>query len=61
MALYRKADMSLDQLMAFTVSDDHAAQGAAYGSMRRTGSAPAIQQTLTAMPDHAELGSSLIR
>jgi hypothetical protein len=28
MALYRKAAMSLDQLMAFTVSDDHAAQEA---------------------------------
>jgi ParB family transcriptional regulator, chromosome partitioning protein len=30
MALYRKAAMSLDQLMAFTVSDDHAAQEAAW-------------------------------
>ena len=30
MALYRKGDMTLDQLMAFTVSDDHAAQEAAW-------------------------------
>jgi ParB family chromosome partitioning protein len=29
-ALYRKEEMTLDQLMAFTVSDDHAAQEAAW-------------------------------
>ena len=30
MALYREEDLTLDQLMAFTVSDDHAAQEAAW-------------------------------
>ena len=30
MALYREKGITLDQLMAFTVSDDHAAQEAAW-------------------------------
>jgi ParB family chromosome partitioning protein len=30
MALYREAEVTLDQIMAFTVSDDHAAQEAAW-------------------------------
>jgi ParB family chromosome partitioning protein len=48
-ALYRKGDMNLDQLMAFTVSDDHAAQEAAWseGSDWQR-SAHAIRQRLTA-------------
>ena len=46
MALYRKAAMSLDQLMAFTVSDDHAAQEAAwFDAPEWQRSAPAIRQT----------------
>ena len=49
MALYRKADMTLDQLMAFTVSDDHAAQEAAwFDAPDWQRSAHAIRQTLTA-------------
>ena len=49
MALYREGDMTLDCLMAFTVSDDHEAQEAAWfdasGWQR---SAHAIRQRLTA-------------
>ena len=49
MALYRKASMSLDQMMAFTVSDDHAAQEAAwFDAPEWQRSAPAIRQRLTA-------------
>ena len=49
MALYREADMTLDQLMAFTVSDDHAAQEAAwFDAAEWQRSAHAIRQTLTA-------------
>jgi len=49
MALYRKADMALDQLMAFTVSDDHAAQEAAwFDAPQWQRSAVAIRQTPTA-------------
>jgi ParB family chromosome partitioning protein len=49
MALYRKADMTLDQLMAFTVSDDHVAQEAAWFEAPDWQRRPhAIRQTLTA-------------
>jgi ParB family chromosome partitioning protein len=49
MAIYRDADMTLDQLMAFTVSDDHAAQEAAwFDAADWQRSAHAIRQTLTA-------------
>ena len=49
LALYRKAAMSLDQLMAFTVSDDHAAQEAAwFDAPEWQRNASAIRQRLTA-------------
>jgi ParB family chromosome partitioning protein len=49
MALYRKAELTLDQLMAFTVSDDHAAQEAAwFDAPHWQRSAQTIRQTLTA-------------
>jgi ParB family transcriptional regulator, chromosome partitioning protein len=49
MVLYRKAAMSLDQMMAFTVSDDHAAQEAAwFDAPEWQRSASAIRQRLTA-------------
>jgi ParB family chromosome partitioning protein len=49
MVLYRKASMSLDQMMAFTVSDDHAAQEAAwFDAPEWQRSAVAIRQRLTA-------------
>jgi ParB family chromosome partitioning protein len=49
MVLYRKAAMSLDQLMAFTVSEDHAAQETAwFDAPEWQRSAPAIRQRLTA-------------
>jgi ParB family transcriptional regulator, chromosome partitioning protein len=49
MALYRKGDMTLDQLMAFTVSNDHAAQEAAWFEAPDWQRRPnAIRQTLTA-------------
>ena len=49
MSLYRKASMSLDQMMAFTVSDDHAAQEAAwFDAPEWQRSAHAIRQRLTA-------------
>jgi ParB family transcriptional regulator, chromosome partitioning protein len=49
MVLYRKASMSLDQMMAFTVSDDHAAQEAAwFDAPEWQRSAHAIRQRLTA-------------
>ena len=49
MAIYREAAMTLDQLMAFTVSDDHAAQEAAwFEAPDWQRSAHAIRQTLTA-------------
>ena len=49
MALYRKAAMTLDQLMAFTISDDPEAQEAAwFEAAEWQRSAPAIRQRLTA-------------
>jgi ParB family transcriptional regulator, chromosome partitioning protein len=55
MAIYRAGEMTLDLLMAFTVSDDHAAQEAAWfdapGWQR---SAHAIRQTLTAQHVQAD-------
>jgi ParB family chromosome partitioning protein len=49
MALYREKGLTLDQLMAFTVSDDHAAQEAAWFEVPEwQRSAHAIRQTLTA-------------
>ena len=49
MALYRKGEMTLDQLMAFTVSDDHAAQEAAwFDAPEWQRSRHAIRQRLTA-------------
>ncbi|WP_158920894.1 ParB/RepB/Spo0J family partition protein [Acidisphaera sp. S103] len=49
MALYRDAEMTLDQLMAFTVSDDHAAQEAAWFDVPEwQRKAHAIRQALTA-------------
>ena len=52
-ALYREGDMNLDQLMAFTVSDDHAAQEAAWFEQPEWNRDPAaIRRILTAA--HAE-------
>jgi hypothetical protein len=49
MALYRKAEITLDRLMAFTVSDDHTAQEAAwFDAPHWQRSAQTIRQTLTA-------------
>ncbi|CAH2606404.1 protein of unknown function (plasmid) [Rhodovastum atsumiense] len=48
-ALYREGAMTLDQLMAFTVSDDHAAQEAAwFEAPDWQRSAPALRKRLTA-------------
>jgi ParB family chromosome partitioning protein len=49
MNLYREAEMTLDQLMAFTINDDHAAQEAAwFDAPDWQRSAYAIRQRLTA-------------
>ncbi|HUN95501.1 MAG TPA: DNA-binding protein, partial [Bradyrhizobium sp.] len=49
MALYREGDMTLDCLMAFTVSDDHTAQEAAWFEASDWQRSPhAIRQRLTA-------------
>ena len=48
LALYRDDEMTLDQLMAFTVSDDHAAQEAAWLTCRNgNASRDAIRRRLT--------------
>ena len=49
MAIYREGEMTLDHLMAFTVSDDHAAQEAAWlDAPEWNRSAHAIRRALTA-------------
>jgi ParB family transcriptional regulator, chromosome partitioning protein len=49
MTLYRKAELTLDHMMAFTVSDDHAAQEAAwFDAPHYQRSAATIRHTLTA-------------
>lgn len=55
MELYREGDMSLDQLMAFTVSDDHEAQEAAWFDQPSHSHSPsAIRRTLTAAQVEAD-------
>jgi ParB family chromosome partitioning protein len=53
MELYREGDMNLDQLMAFTVSDDHEAQEAAWFE-QPSHSPSAIRRTLTAAQVEAD-------
>lgn len=55
MELYREGDMNLDQLMAFTVSDDHEAQEAAWFDQPSHSHSPsAIRRTLTAAQVEAD-------
>jgi len=48
MALYREGEISLDQLMAFTLTDDHAAQERVWAELGWNKSKDAIRRALTA-------------
>jgi ParB family chromosome partitioning protein len=59
-AAYRKEEMTLDCLMAFTVSDDHNAQEKAWASRSKWGIDPAaIRAALT--EQHIEADSKLAK
>lgn len=47
MAVYRAGDLTLDQLMAFAVSEDHARQGQVYEGLSWNKSASMIRQAMT--------------
>jgi ParB family chromosome partitioning protein len=60
MALYREAEVTLDQMMAFTVSDDHTAQEAAwFDAPQHDRSASSIRRRLTAA--HVSADDSRVR